>query len=73
MPPDHTEFTTVLGCGFDEVERAAYLPKDLLIDRGDTVTVAGILEVVPNPPLVINGERVPAWTEIRLNDARRVK
>jgi len=31
----------LLGCGFDEVERTAYLPKDLGIDRGDTVTVAG--------------------------------
>jgi hypothetical protein len=71
-PPQHTEFTTVIGCGHDEEERAAYLPKDLLIDRGDTVTVAGILEVVPHPPLLVNGVRVPAWTEIRMCDARRM-
>lgn len=72
-PPDHTEFTTVIGCGFDDVERTAYLPKDLLLDVGDEITVAGSLEVVPHPPLVINGQRVPAWTEIRINDARRMK
>ena len=72
-PPGHAEHTTVLGCGHDAVERSAYIPKDLSIDRGDTVAVAGILEVVPHPPLVINGQRVPAWTEIRISDVRRVK
>lgn len=62
VPPDHTEFTTVLGCGFDDVERVAYIPKVLSVDVGDTVTVAGILEVNFHPPWVVNGQRVPAWT-----------
>lgn len=29
FPPDHTDRTTVIGCGFDEVERAAHPPESL--------------------------------------------
>jgi hypothetical protein len=63
-PPDTYCETTVIGAGTDEVERSAYVPKDLLLDKGQDVTVVGVLRVKINPPAWVNGQRVPVWTEI---------
>ena len=64
-PPDTHGELTVVGAGHDDVERTAFLPKDLLLDAGQDVTVIGVLEVIAHPPAVVNGTRVPAWPELR--------
>lgn len=72
-PPDHFGRWTVLGAGLDDVERAAYVPKDLRVDKGDRVTVVGRLKVRRHTASVVNGQEVPAWDELRIDPAVRVK
>lgn len=40
------------------------MPKDLLLDKGQDVTVVGVLRVKVHPPAWVNGQRLPVWTEI---------
>jgi hypothetical protein len=63
-PTDTHGDVTVIGAGWDAVERAAYVPKDFLLDKGDEVTVVGVMRVKNYPPAWVNGQFVPAWTEI---------
>ncbi len=68
-PADTHGAVTVLGAGTDEVERAAYVPRNLLVDKGHEVTVVGILRVKVHPPFRMNGQVVPATTEIWIEQA----
>jgi hypothetical protein len=63
-PPDTHGDVSIIGAGWDEVERGAYVSKDLLLDKGQEVTVVGVLRVKVHPPAWVNGQRVPVWTEI---------
>lgn len=72
-PPDTHGEMTAFGAGHDMVERTVFLPKDLRVDVGDDISVIGKLEVIPHPPRVVNNIFVPAWTEIRVSPARRLK
>lgn len=65
-PPDTHGDKTILGTGFDDIERTAFVPKNLLLDKGDEVTVFGKLEVIHHPLAVVNGQFVKAWHEIRI-------
>lgn len=59
--------TTVVGPGDteDEIERTVHLP-ETDADRGDTITVRGVLRVVHHEAAVVNRQFVPAWDEIRV-------
>lgn len=59
-PPDTHGGVTVVGTGWDAVERVAYLPKDLLLDEGDAVTAVGVLEVIRHRAAVVNTIFTPA-------------
>ncbi len=68
-PTDTHGDVTVIGAGWDEVERSAYVPKDGLLDKGQEVTVVGVLRVTVHPPAWVNGQFVPVWTEIWIDRA----
>jgi hypothetical protein len=70
-PPDLHGGLTILGTGWDAIERGAHIPKNLLIDKGDEVTVYGFLHVIPQRSAVVNGQFVPGWLEIRLSGWER--
>lgn len=65
-PPDQHGGITVIGTGVDAVERGAHVPKDLLLDKGDTVVVWGVLDVIHHKAAVVNGQFVPPSTELRI-------
>jgi hypothetical protein len=46
-PPDTHGKSTIIGTGNNAVERSALVPKDLMLDKSDEVTVVGVLEVIP--------------------------
>lgn len=69
-PTDTHGEVTVIGAGWDEVERSAYVPKDLLLDKGREVTVVGTLRVKVHPPAWVNGQKVDKWTEIWVENAK---
>lgn len=68
-PADTHGAVTVLGAGADEVERAAYVPKNWLVDKGHEVTVVGIMRVKVHSSFRVNGQVVPATTEIWIEQA----
>lgn len=72
-PPDTHDTFTVVGTGFGAVERTAFIPKDLLVDRGDEVTIFGRLRVIDHPGCWVNQVWVRPWTEIRVSPAGRAK
>jgi hypothetical protein len=54
----------------DGVERHVYLTGEYRdIEAGDTLTVTGTL-VIHHDEAVVNGVRVPGWTEIRVEQVR---
>ena len=63
-PTDFSGEVSIIGAGWDAVERSAYVPKDLLLDKEQEVTVVGIMRVREHPPAWIIGQFVPVWTEI---------
>lgn len=69
-PPDAVGRWTVAGDDSGAVVRSAVLPKGLRINRGDVLTVVGVLELVRHPATVVNGENVPAWDEVRVTGGR---
>lgn len=71
-PPDTYDTFTVIGTGFGAVERTAIIGKDLQVDKGDEVTVAGRLRVIDHPGHWVNRVWVRPWTEIRVSPAWRV-
>ncbi len=74
-PPDHRPDDGLMVVGDDtgDVARTAVLPLDYLVDSGDTLTVEGTLRVIRHPAAVVGEVMVPAWTELRVTDARRVR
>lgn len=74
-PPDYRPADGLMVVGDDtgNVSRSAVLPLDYLIDAGDTITVEGTLRVIRHPATVVGEVTVPAWTELRIADGRRVK
>lgn len=64
---------TVVGPGErdDGVGRSVYMP-ETDADEGDAVTVEGVLRVRHHPAAVVNKQVVPAWEEIRIEDAKFV-
>lgn len=72
-PPDTHGNVTVVGTGWNAVERGAHLPKDLLVDKGDEVTAVGILEVIRHKAAFVNGQLIPPFEENRLSPCWRVR
>jgi hypothetical protein len=55
----------------DEVERVVYPTGERYdIDHGDKITVRGTLRLIRHAEAKVNGVVVPAWTEIRVEQAR---
>jgi hypothetical protein len=59
--------TTVIGTGWDVIERVAHIPENLMIDKGDEVTVYGFLRVIPHRAEIVNRQFIPEWLEIRIS------
>lgn len=72
-PPDYHDDFMVVGDDTGDVARTAVLPLDYLVDSGDTLTVEGTLRVIRHPATVVGEVKVPAWTELRIVDGRRVR
>jgi hypothetical protein len=72
-PADTHGGTTVVGARSDDIERTAFIPKCLLLDKGGEVTVAGVLQVIAHPPGWVNGRFILVWHEIRISPAAILK
>lgn len=69
-PADYHGGRTVVGCADrpDGVERGAHLKGERYDAERTDLLVTGTLHVLDHPARVIDGELVPAWTEIRIEE-----
>lgn len=54
----------------DDAERTVVLKGDRLkdVDAGAKLKVSGVLRVIRHPPVVVGGQLVEAWTEVRVEE-----